>query len=145
VGSAITVVFSEPVSVSTATFSISCTTSGAHTFSLSGSSTTYTLDPAVDFAAGESCTVTVDDQGVTDVDTDDPPDTMTADRVVSFTTVPFGARVYDVQGASHLSPLVGRIVSVPGVVTSVRPNRIMTGPRVVVEKNVSAKRNRASP
>jgi predicted extracellular nuclease len=64
----------------------------------------------------------VDDAGVSDVDTNDPPDTMAADHVFSFTTVPLAARIYGVQGASHLSPLAGRVVSVPGVVTSVRPN-----------------------
>ena len=116
------ITFSEPVTVSDATFSIACATSGAHTFALSGADPSYTLDPAADFAAGESCTVTVDAQGVSDVDTDDPPDTMAADRVFSFTTVPLATRIYDVQGAAHVSPLVDRIVSVPGVVTSVRPN-----------------------
>ena len=122
VSSDVTVTFSEPVSVSAATFSISCATSGAHAFALSGSSATYTLDPTTDFAVGETCTVTVDDQGVTDSDTNDPPDTMAADRVFSFTTTPLPARIYELQGASHVSPLAGRIVSAPGVVTSVRPN-----------------------
>src|SRR6185436_20022432 len=33
------------------------------------------------------------------------------------------ARIYEVQGAAHISPLAGKVVSgVPGVVTSVRPN-----------------------
>ncbi|HET9241933.1 MAG TPA: Ig-like domain-containing protein [Gaiella sp.] len=121
-GSDVTVTFSEPVVVSAASFSIACGTSGAHTFALSGGPSTYTLDPATGFAVGETCTVTVDDQGVSDVDTTDPPDTMAADRVISFTTVPLPARIYDVQGAAHLSPLDGRTVSVPGVVTAVRPN-----------------------
>ncbi len=116
------ITFSEPVSVAQTTFSISCAASGAHAFELSGGPTTYTLDPTADFLAGESCTVTVDDAGVSDVDTNDPPDTMAADHVFSFATVALAARIYDVQGASHVSPLVGRVVSAPGVVTSVRPN-----------------------
>ena len=118
----LTVTFNEPVSVTPATFSISCAASGGHAFGLSGGPTTYTLDPTTDFLPGETCTVTVDDAGVSDVDLNDPPDTMASDHVFSFATVPLAARIYDVQGAAHVSPLVGRVVSAPGVVTSVRPN-----------------------
>jgi predicted extracellular nuclease len=118
----VTVTFSEPVSVGEATFSISCAASGTHAFALSGGPTTYTLDPAADLLAGEACTVTVVGARVSDEDTDDPPDTMTGDYVFSFTTTPLAARIYEIQGASHVSPLADRIVSVPGVVTAVRPN-----------------------
>ena len=119
----IEITFSEPVTVAGATFSISCAVSGAHAFALSGGPTTYTLDPAGALALGERCTVTVDDAGVSDVDTDDPPDTMTADHVFSFTTVPLPARIFEIQGAAHVSPLDARVVSgVAGVVTVVRPN-----------------------
>ena len=119
------VTFSEPVTVSDAAFAISCGTSGAHAFTRTGGPNAYTLDPSVDFAAGETCTVTVDDAGVTDVDTDDPPDTMAADRVFSFTTVPLATTIPQVQGAAHISPLVGRTVSVSGVVTAERPSSFM--------------------
>ena len=122
-GSNVEVTFSEPVSVTDGSFSISCGTSGAHAFTLSGSGSAYTLDPTVDFAVGETCTVTVDDQSVSDVDTVDPPDTMAADHVFSFTTLGSAARIYQIQGAGHVSPLVDQIVSgVPGIVTAVRPN-----------------------
>ena len=122
-GASIVVTFSEPVAVTSASFALACETTGAHSFTLSGSSATYTLDPATDFSVGESCSLTVDDQGVADVDTDDPPDTMTADRVVRFTTRGVEARIYEIQGAAHISPLAAKVVSgVPGVVTSVRPN-----------------------
>ena len=122
-GASIVVTFSEPVAVTSASFALACETTGAHSFTLSGSSASYTLDPDADFGVGESCSLTVDDQGVTDVDTNDPPDTMTADRVVRFTTLGVEARIYEIQGAAHLSPLAGKVVSgVPGVVTSVRPN-----------------------
>ena len=120
--SSIGITFSEPVAASAATFSISCAASGAHTFALSGASTAYTLDPDTDFAAGETCTVTVDDQGVSDTDSDDPPDTMTADRTFSFTTVALATTISQVQGAAHISPFAGRTVSVTGVVTAERPN-----------------------
>ena len=122
-GASIVVTFSEPVAVTSASFALACETTGAHSFTLSGSSASYTLDPDADFGVGESCSLTVDDQGVTDVDTNDPPDTMTADRVVRFTTLGVVARIYEIQGAAHLSQLAGKVVSgVPGVVTSVRPN-----------------------
>ena len=117
------ITFSEPVSVTGASFAITCATSGTHTFALSGASTTFTLDPDTDFAIGETCTVTVDDQGVTDVDTDDPPNTMAADHTFSFTTLGVFARIFQIQGAAHLSLLNGQVVSgVPGVITAVRPN-----------------------
>ena len=109
--------------MTSASFALSCETTGAHSFALSGAGATYTLDPDADLGVGESCSLTVDDQGVTDVDTNDPPDTMTADRVVRFTTLGVAARIYEIQGATHVSPLAGKVVSgVPGVVTSVRPN-----------------------
>ena len=43
--------------------------------------------PGRDFASGETCTVTVVAANVTDQDTNDPPDTMTANHVFGFTTV----------------------------------------------------------
>ena len=123
VGADVEITFSEPVTVAGTTFSISCAASGTHGFALSGGPTTYTLDPAAAFALGERCTVTVDDAGVSDVDMDDPPDTMAGDHVFSFTTVPLPARIFEIQGAAHISPLDARVVSgVPGVVTVVRPN-----------------------
>jgi uncharacterized protein len=117
------ITFNEPVTVTAATFAISCGTSGAHTFALSGADAAYTLNPDTDFAADETCTVTVDDVGVSDVDTDDPPDRMAADHVFSFSTVAPTFRIYEIQGAGHLSPLAGRRVSaVPGVVTAKASN-----------------------
>ena len=62
-------------------------TSGAHTGTVTGGPTTYSVDPATDFAAGESCTVTIIAAGVTDDDATDPPDTMAADTSFDFTTV----------------------------------------------------------
>jgi predicted extracellular nuclease len=83
---------------------------------VSGGPTTFTLDPDADFAEGEACTVTIVASQVTDLDTDDPPDAMTGDFSFSFTTP---VEISDVQGASHLSPLVGRRVSgLAGVVTA---------------------------
>src|SRR6185436_13396668 len=69
----ITVTFDESVNASASSFTISCTTSGAHTFALSGGPTTWTLDPTTDFTDGETCTVTVVAAQVTDTDAGDPP------------------------------------------------------------------------
>jgi predicted extracellular nuclease len=120
----ISITFSEPVSVSAATFSIDCAASGDHAFALSGGPTTYTLNPTADFAQGETCTVVTDAEGVSDADTNDPPDNMAGDHSFSFSTTPIGGlRIRDLQGASHVSPFDGRFVAgVPGVVTAVAGN-----------------------
>jgi len=112
----VTVTFTEPVSVTGSWFTISCTTSGQHSAVASGGPTTFTLDPDSDFAAGEACTVSIASSQVGDLDTDDPPDLMAADFAFGFTTP---VEIHDLQGASHLSPLAGRLVSgVAGIVTA---------------------------
>jgi predicted extracellular nuclease len=112
----VTVTFGEGVAVTGSWFQISCTTSGTHSAAASGGPTTFTLEPDADFVEGEACTVTIAASQVTDLDANDPPDTMTADFSFSFTTA---VEINDVQGASHLSPLAGRLVSgLAGVVTA---------------------------
>jgi uncharacterized protein len=102
----ITVTFGGPVEP---TFGTTCSVSGAHEFTVTGE---YTLDPAVDFARGETCTVTVRTE---DLDTQ-----------FRFTTVPLeGLRIHDIQGAQHRSPYEDRVVGgVPGVVTAASGNGI---------------------
>jgi len=78
--------FNEDVNVSGAWFDISCNASGAHTATVSGGLQTYMLNPDSDFIASETCTVNVFAAFVTDVDADDPPDSMEADYQFSFTT-----------------------------------------------------------
>jgi hypothetical protein len=119
----VSITFSEPVNVSGSWYSISCGSSGAHTAAVSGGPTTFTLNPDSDFATAETCTVTVFAANVADQDTTDPPDTMTANYVFSFTTVAPPVAIHEIQGASHRSPLVGLNVSqVPGIVTLKRTN-----------------------
>lgn len=121
----ISITFSEPVTTSAAAFSISCNVSGSHTFALGGGPTTYTLDPDADFSQADTCTVVVDNVGVEDTDGDDPPGNMAADYTFSFSTVAPSRRIYEIQGAGHISPLAGQLVSaVPGVVTAVRLNSL---------------------
>jgi hypothetical protein len=120
----ISIVFSEPVSVTGTWFTIACSASGSHTAAVSGGPTTYTLDPDADFSLGETCTVTVNGALVTDQDTNDPPDAMPTDHVFAFTvagTPP--SRIREIQGAAHASPKNGQAVNgVPGVVTATSDN-----------------------
>lgn len=78
--------FSEDVSFGGAWYAINCTSSGAHFATVSGGPSSYTLDPDTDFVLNEDCTVDVFGSLVSDVDTDDPPDTMEADFQFSFDT-----------------------------------------------------------
>jgi len=91
-----------------------------------GGPTTFTLDPTTDFAFSESCTVTVLASEVTDQDTVDPPNNMSANYVFSFTTEappPPPTFIHDIQGAAHLSPVNGMTFgNVPGIVTAKRSN-----------------------
>ncbi|MGH3006462.1 MAG: Ig-like domain-containing protein [Gaiellaceae bacterium] len=119
----VTVTFSEPVNVADPWFSISCTTSGAHPATVSGGPQTFTLDLDADFASDESCTVSIAAAQVTDVDTDDPPDTMAGDFSWSFATIGPPTRIHEIQGAAHISPLEGERASrVPGIVTAKSSN-----------------------
>ncbi|HYG81622.1 MAG TPA: Ig-like domain-containing protein, partial [Pyrinomonadaceae bacterium] len=82
----ITVTFSEPVDVTGAWFTISCTTSGTHTATVTGGPTTFTLNPDTNLVGDETCTVTIVAAQVTDQDSNDPPDQMAADYVFDFQT-----------------------------------------------------------
>lgn len=85
----ITVTFSEPVNVTGNWFTIVCTISGTRNVAdtvVTGGPTTFTINPNVDFAAGETCTVTIVATQVADQDTNDPPDNMAANFVFSFST-----------------------------------------------------------
>ena len=121
VDSDITIDFSENVDVTGSWFSISCATSGAHTAIASGGSQSFTLNPDVDFAQGESCTVTIVAAQVADQDASDPPDTMASDRVFSFTTFAPPPAIAEIQGAAHISPKNGQgVTGVEGIVTARR-------------------------
>jgi predicted extracellular nuclease len=124
----ITITFSEPVNVSSAWYTIVCTTSGSHAAVESGGPTTFTLDPTTDFDFSESCTVTVLASEVTDQDTVDPPDNMLANYTFSLTTEavpPAPTFIHDIQGAAHTSPLSGQTPgNVPGIVTAKRSNGV---------------------
>jgi predicted extracellular nuclease len=117
----VTVDFTEPVNVTGAWFTISCASSGAHTAAVSGGPVSFTLNPDADFVQGEVCTVTVVAAQVADQDATDPPDTMAADHVFSFTAFAPPPEIAEIQGAAHISPKNGQgVAGVEGVVTALR-------------------------
>ena len=81
----IAITFSEAVTTSSTFADISCTNSGTHSALITGSGNQRTLDPDTDFAFGDSCTVTVMADQVSDLD--GTPQQMTADYPFSFLTV----------------------------------------------------------
>ena len=107
------VTFSEPVDLAAAAISLTCAWSGAHAGTVSGGPTTFTFDPNVDFAGGETCTVTVSAAGVTDQDANDPPNAMAADHVFSFQTLTGfvcgdpATKISEIQGAGTTAARTG--------------------------------------
>jgi predicted extracellular nuclease len=114
----VSVTFSEPVTAPALAFDLSCATSGTHAVVSSGGPTTFTLDPSADFALGEVCTLTVVATQVADLDTVDPPDTMAADFVATFSTEAAPIPIHDIQQATHRSSLAGTAVTTTGIVTA---------------------------
>jgi uncharacterized protein len=119
----ITINFSKPMNVTGSWFTISCASTGSHTATVSGGPQSFTLDPDLDFAYNELCTVTIFANQVSDQDTNDPPDHLTADYVFSFTTFELLAcgsadtLIHQIQGSGAQSPLAnGTIVTIEGVV-----------------------------
>jgi uncharacterized protein len=123
----LTITFSEPVDVTDGWYSISCATTGAHSATASGGPGSFTLDPTASFAGGETCTVTVFAANVTDQDTDDPPNVMAANHVLTFTVAadiacgPAPTFIHQVQGSGLTSPMVNSIVEFQGVVVGAYP------------------------
>src|SRR5690349_7357104 len=86
----LSITFSEPVNVTGNWFQIVCPTSGTRNVAdtvVTGGPTTFTINPNADFAFNETCTVTVFAAQISDQDSADPPDNMTANFVFSYTTV----------------------------------------------------------
>lgn len=111
----VTIAFSEPVNVAGTWFDITCSTSRAHSATVSGSGATRTLDPDSDFVDGDQCTVTIFAAGVTDADGNDPPDNMTADFTVSFTAFnvceqPF-TPIHTIQGSGPAAAVTGPVTT----------------------------------
>ncbi len=117
VASDVTIAFNEPVNVTGTWFGISCTVSGAHTATVTGGPTTFTINPDVDFANSDSCTVSVVGANVTDADPNDPPDTA-ADANFGFTTTSgvdpctlAYTPAYSIQGDGATTPTPGAVTT----------------------------------
>lgn len=98
----ITVTFSEPVDLLPRAMLIRCPAARGQPFKVTEvNKTVFTMTPMKPFLAGERCFVIIEATRVIDVDTDDPPDTMTENyrAYFSFTPPDFGA----IQRASLLT------------------------------------------
>lgn len=115
----LTVTFSEPVNVTSSWFTLVCSVSGNVSTSFSDGPTSFTLDPGVSLTDGETCTLTVLANQVSDQDANDPPDNMVMNFVVGFS--PFDVciapytPIYTIQGSGLSTPIPG-IVTTKGVV-----------------------------
>ena len=112
----LSVTFSEPVTVSGDWFNLNCTTSGADVdATVSGGPTTFSLDPVVVLAGGESCTLTIFAAYVADVDTLDPPDNPAADFTLTFSPADVCAtaytRAYAIQGSGPNAAITGTVTT----------------------------------
>jgi len=118
----ISVTFNEAVTVSGAWYTISCANSGAHTATVSGGPTTFTLNPDTNFTGTELCTVTIESTLV--ADQDGTADNMAADFIFDFTTQtppaacgdPGVTPIHDVQGNGASSPISGNTVTIEGII-----------------------------
>jgi hypothetical protein len=91
VGSSITVNFSEPVDIAAGAVVLSCPAGNAVASNAAAASVTaVVLTPASPLPSSTVCTLAVNPAGVTDVDTIDPPDTLSGPTSVSFTTEAIG-------------------------------------------------------
>jgi len=122
-GANLTVTFSEPVTLADGTVSLSC--EGVdRPVTVSGGPTSYTVDPASDLPTATDCAATVAAAGVTDQDSEDPPDAMATNYTWSFTTAGIcgdqATLISAVQGSGLTSPMVGQTVEVEGVVVADR-------------------------
>jgi predicted extracellular nuclease len=115
VGANLSVTFSEPVNVSTSWFTLLCSVSGLVATTSSGGPTVFTLDPAVALTNGETCTLTVLANQVSDQDAVDPPDNMVVNFVVGFTAFDVCqasiTSIPTIQGSGLSTPIPGTVAT----------------------------------
>jgi predicted extracellular nuclease len=113
----IEVTFSEDVTTTGDWFEIVCDAVTVPAIA-SGGPTSYTLDPTFDLPSTTLCTVTVLASQVADLG--DPPLNMEQNYSFSFTTNAIcgdpATFIHEVQGPGTVSPIVGQVVTVEGVV-----------------------------
>ena len=101
----VTVNFSESITTTGTWFGLNCSISGAKAATVSGTGATRTIDPTVNFAASETCTLSVTGANVSDIDGVASP--MSANYSASFTTL----------AAADAAPTVSSLVPAAGSVT----------------------------
>jgi uncharacterized protein len=112
----LTVTFSEPVNVTTSWFQLDCSVSGTDVpTTFSGGTTTFILDPDTALTHGETCTLTVFADQVSDQDGVDPPDDMIMNFTVDFTafdvcTTTF-TPIYSIQGSGSSAAITGNVTT----------------------------------
>jgi uncharacterized protein len=107
--------FSEPVNVTATWFELTCSQSGPVAATVGGGPSTFTLDPGPTLIEGESCTLTVPADQVSDQDGDDPPDTMATNFVLGFSASdvcpkPF-TPIPEIQGSGLSAAITGRVTT----------------------------------
>lgn len=113
----LSVTFNQAVSVTGNWFTLTGSTSGSHTATVSGGPTSFTLTPTVPFAGGETVTLTLLAAQI--VEQASGTLHLAADYVTSYTTlssVPLA--IHTVQGSTGTSPYATQVVTVRGVVTA---------------------------
>ncbi len=83
----IEITFSEDVNTTGTWFSIVGSLSGNIIANVTGGPADFVLNPLVNFAPGETVTVTIYSANITDVDAADPPDNMMTDYTFEFTAI----------------------------------------------------------
>jgi len=118
--------FSEPVTVQDGWYTLACSPSETPPVMRlveTLPSASISLEAMTDYVWGDTCTFTVDNTKVLDVDGE--PDALTAPLTINYTIVsgPVDS-IHAIQGAAHVSPLNGLPVTrVHGVVTAIVPNK----------------------
>ncbi|HSK88403.1 MAG TPA: ExeM/NucH family extracellular endonuclease, partial [Anaerolineales bacterium] len=114
-GANLTVTFSEPVDVTMSWFGLTCSVSGTVAATFTGGPTTFTIDPGVALADGESCTLTVFADQVSDQDANDPPDNLELNFTVAFSSLDYCAAdytpIYDIQGSGTAAAITGDVLT----------------------------------
>jgi predicted extracellular nuclease len=110
------VTFSEPVTLAAGAITLSCSISGSVALAVTGGPTTFTADPASALVDGDACTLTVLAAGVSDTDTNDPPDNLAADFTTTFTvadqcTTTAFTRIPAIQGSGADAAITGAVTT----------------------------------
>lgn len=115
INSNLSVTFSEAVNVSASWFTLVCSVSGNVATTFSGGPTTFALDPGLALTHGETCTLTVLADQISDQDGNDPPDNMVTNFVVGFSAYDVCATaytpIYQIQGSGLNAAITGNVTT----------------------------------